>query len=488
MERQSRTEQQGKAEQHTAQTAEKPDIILVLSDQHNGLYTSLPEAGKANTPFLASLARAGAVFTRAYCNAPLCVPSRCSFLTGKLPHELEIYDNDSLLPENVPTIAHAMALAGYETVLAGRMHFKGQDQNHGFERRLVGDITTQFWGEKRTDLGDFAGTLQAAGCQKAAGFGPSPVLEYDEAVVKAACEELSRDGERPLFLVVGLYAPHFPYVAPEEEFFQCVDSAEDVSDMEWKAYSCYRPLIQPVTEKRTRTVRAAYRAMIGRLDSQISELYGAYRRRTGKKGVFIYTSDHGDQLGRRGIFGKKTMYEDSVRVPLVIEDGIHRGERRDQAVSLIDLTRTLLDYAGTGLPGCRGVNLFEENRPPVEIEGMADDGSALIKAVIEDENKLLHLPEGDRLCVWSEDEREETDFSSDRIDECSRLKRLLLSREEEMRLLNRYRSRSEETRIIKEWGRQAGRSDTARFALSPASVSRPEPYRGIDEANGGPFR
>ena len=379
---------------------DKPDIVLVLSDQHNGMYTSLSGAGKADTPFLETLSESSAVFTRAYCNAPLCVPSRMSFLTGKLPHELGIFDNDSLLPENVPTVAHAMALAGYETVLAGRMHFKGHDQNHGFERRLVGDITTQFWGAKRTDLGDFAGTLQAAGCQRAAGFGPSPVAEYDDAVVQVACEELGKERTRPLFLVVGLYAPHFPYVAAENAFLQSLDELEDVSDMGWEADPCYSPLVQPTSEERIRVIRTAYRAMIRELDRRIRQVYEAYRANRKERDVFIYASDHGDQLGMRGIFGKKTMYEDSVRVPLVIEDGIHVKQTVSEAVSLIDLTKTLLDYGGAELPGCVGCNLFEDRRPPVEIAAMADDGSAFMKAVIRRDKKLLHLPGGDRLCLF----------------------------------------------------------------------------------------
>lgn len=418
------------------------------------------------------------VFSNAYCNAPLCVPSRCSFLSGRLPHETGIFDNDSLLPEDVPTLAHAMALAGYETVLAGRMHFKGSDQDHGFAQRLVGDITTQFWGTVRTDLGDFSGTLQASGCQKAAGYGPSPVSAYDEAVTQAAVEELSRPREHPLFLVVGLYAPHSPYVADREAFEESLRPEEDVSDLEWDCFPCYRPLVQSSTPERVRLIRTAYRGAIRELDSRIERIYRAYRA-GGKKGVFIYTSDHGDQLGCRGLFGKKTMYEASIRIPLILEDGVHTGVC-PETVSLLDLTQTILEYGEARLPGCEGASLFRTNRPPVRIEAVTDDGSALIQAVIQDGRKLLRLPEGDRMCRWEEDPKEEVDFSSGEPQRAAHLAEYFLPQDKAEDLLERYRHHQEGTQLLKQWGKKYPRREPSRFPLPPESVCRKEPYLGLE--------
>lgn len=456
----------------------KPDIVLALSDQHSGLYTSLPGGGGAPTPFLERLGRQGAVFSRAYCSAPLCVPSRCSLLSGRLPHETGIFDNDGLLPEDMPTIAHAMSLAGYDTVLAGRMHFKGGDQNHGFDRRLVGDITTQYWGTARTDLGDFAGTLQASGCQRAAGCGPSPVDAYDEAVVRAAERELLRRREKPLFLIVGLYSPHFPYVAPQEEFLDSLRAGEDVSDVDWDCFPCYASLVQPTRPDRVRLIRGAYRAAVKRLDSRVERIYRAYQAGKRGPGVFVYTSDHGDQLGKRGIFGKKTVYEDSIRVPLVVEDGVHRGEVRREAVSLLDLTKTLLEYGDARLPGCGGASLFGAERPPVKVEAVTDDGSALIQAVIRGDRKLIRLPQGDRLCAWEEDPREETDFCRREPETAAELEKELLSPEEAEDCLERYRLRREGNRLLKQWGREHPRPEPARFVLPPDCVRREDPYFG----------
>src|SRR5438552_670860 len=93
-------------------------------------------------PTIDRLAEEGAVFDRAYCNSPLCAPSRASLMTGQLPSAIGAYDNASELPASVPTTAHYLRLRGYRTCLAGKMHFLGPDQLHGFEDRLTTDVYT----------------------------------------------------------------------------------------------------------------------------------------------------------------------------------------------------------------------------------------------------------------------------------------------------------------------------------------------------------
>ena len=126
---------------------EKRDILLVMSDQHCDVREVFGGLLKpSDTPAMEKLTREGARYDHCYASAPLCVPSRMSFLTGRLPSELDIFNNDCVLPSDVPTIAHEMGILGYHTVLCGRMHFKGEDQHHGFDERLCGDITSQYWG------------------------------------------------------------------------------------------------------------------------------------------------------------------------------------------------------------------------------------------------------------------------------------------------------------------------------------------------------
>lgn len=170
------------------------DIMLIMSDQHGYDVTGLADR-RVETPQLDRIAQEGAWFEHCYSNAPLCVPSRMSFLTGMLPSDLEIFDNDSTIPSDMPTIAHEFGRMGYHTVLIGRMHFKGDDQNHGFDERLCGEITSQYWGtggKNRTDFGVYAGTTNRLHCLEQVGGGESPVTFYDRMVFHTAIDFLEQ--------------------------------------------------------------------------------------------------------------------------------------------------------------------------------------------------------------------------------------------------------------------------------------------------------
>ena len=120
--------------------ARRPNILILMADQ------MIPQALGAygnptvRTPHIDRLAEGGVVFDSAYCNSPLCAPSRYVFLSGRLPSAIGGYDNAAEFPSAVPTFAHYLRLAGYQTILSGKMHFCGADQLHGFEERLTTDI------------------------------------------------------------------------------------------------------------------------------------------------------------------------------------------------------------------------------------------------------------------------------------------------------------------------------------------------------------
>src|ERR1700674_1887015 len=117
-----------------------PHILLVLADQLSS--SALPSYGNrvVRAPRLERLGEEGIVFERALCASPLCVPSRASMLTGLLPSRTGAIDNAGELPAGIPTFAHRLRLAGYRTVLVGKMHFVGPDQLHGFEERPLTDV------------------------------------------------------------------------------------------------------------------------------------------------------------------------------------------------------------------------------------------------------------------------------------------------------------------------------------------------------------
>jgi choline-sulfatase len=125
--------------------SKKPNIVLICTDQHNPAVTGCYGNATVDTPNMDRLAAEGIRFNSAYCSAPMCVPSRMSFLTGLYPFNNGTLDNDGILSSKVPTFAHVAGGNGYRTVLSGRMHFRGPDQYHGFMERIEGDVSPLFY-------------------------------------------------------------------------------------------------------------------------------------------------------------------------------------------------------------------------------------------------------------------------------------------------------------------------------------------------------
>jgi choline-sulfatase len=210
-------------QQATAMTAKRPNILVVQADQMAAPFLPFHGHPVVRAPNMAALAEAGVVFDSAYCNSPLCAPSRFSMLSGRLPSEIGAYDNAAEFPAAVPSFAHALRRLGYRTVLSGKMHFIGPDQLHGFEERLTTDIYpadfgwTPNWdrpGERQDYYHSMLSVVEAGPCVR------SLQLDFDEEVAHQAerkIYDLARDGDpRPFMLLVSFTHPHDPFtITPE---------------------------------------------------------------------------------------------------------------------------------------------------------------------------------------------------------------------------------------------------------------------------------
>ncbi|MFT6655994.1 MAG: choline-sulfatase, partial [Marinomonas primoryensis] len=201
----------------------QPNILFIMADQ---LATSaLPIYGNSvvKTPHLSSLAEEGVVFDSAYCNSPLCAPSRYVLMTGQLPSKIGAYDNAADLSADIPTFAHYLRGQNYKTALSGKMHFCGPDQLHGFEERLTTDIYPADYGwfpnwddlkTRPTWYHNMSSVTQAGPCIR------SNQLDFDDEVVFHAQRYLydyvRRDQDRPFCLTVSMTHPHDPYAIPQE--------------------------------------------------------------------------------------------------------------------------------------------------------------------------------------------------------------------------------------------------------------------------------
>ncbi|MDK2964747.1 sulfatase-like hydrolase/transferase [Lacrimispora sp.] len=339
----------------------KPDILIYLSDQHSPIFSGWG-AVPVDTPNLDKLREDGTNFTESYTSCPLCVPARMSMLSSKLPSKTSIYTNFDTLADTTPTFLHPFAAAGYETVLIGRMHFIGQDQRHGFTKRLVGDITPVTWNRPGESLarerGVFKDCFMDTCCTDVIGGGESPVLHYDEAVVEAALEYLSKEHDKPQLIVVGTYGPHYPYVAPKELYLKYLNRVT-VPD----SFENDMPMNQLLEKKKkdrsfdtdsARHAIAAYCGMIEQMDGQIGrvrEAFSDYSRRFSQPSIFCYLSDHGDQVGENRLYGKQTFFEKSAKIPFLFAgDGIGSARSVAAPVSIMDLGPTMCELAGVEFP------------------------------------------------------------------------------------------------------------------------------------------
>ncbi|MFW5856646.1 MAG: sulfatase-like hydrolase/transferase [Planctomycetota bacterium] len=346
--------------------ASQPDLLFFFSDQHDGRKAGYAGDPVVETPNLDRLAAEGTVCANAYTPCPLCVPARSALLSGQLPSRTGIFSNGQHLRSDRATFLHTLALAGYETVLVGRMHFKGPDQRHGFTRRVFGDITAVDTGGIPNG-GPFGYGMN--GCMDVLGGGDSPVLGYDREVIEAALAYLRQDHDRPQCIVVGTYGPHFPYVAPPDLYRHyrervtapaswTPETPDPNPIVDGKRQRDRRSPIdgsaQPVDEEALLAARAAYYGMIALIDRQVGQVRDAWQDRldrTGRPGVFVYSSDHGDTCGEHGVFGKQTFYDGSTRVPLLFEGAtVRAGGRLEGATTLLDIGPTLAAFGGAETP------------------------------------------------------------------------------------------------------------------------------------------
>lgn len=416
---------------------DKKHIIFLLSDQHNAAIVGFAGDKYVRTPNLDKLAASGVVFDNCYCNSPLCVPSRASMLSGLLPNQTGVYNNMQALPSDRVTFVHSISAAGYESVLSGRMHFIGPDQRHGFEKRLVGDVTRNYPGKSNPIYGDLKGTPdQNKKAIDLSGAGCSSVLLFDDDVANAAIKHIrERNDPRPLFMTVGFYGPHCPYVCPKE-LFDYYDSilpeTDDLADFRRNVHPAIQKWyanrdVQNVTIKETKRVRAAYYGMVEYLDRLIGKIMEEITNTLGLENtIIIYGSDHGDSLGENGLFWKSNFYEGSARVPMIFNcpGQFPEGLRVNGLTSLLDVAPTFIDLSnGEKLPKMEGKSLLPVIQGKEEIDSqrsiigqLADIKGDNPSAMLRKNNWKLILHDGydyPQLFDLSKDPAEKQDLGQD---------------------------------------------------------------------------
>jgi choline-sulfatase len=370
-----------------------------MVDQLNGTLFPDGPADWLHAPNLKALAARSTRFQNCYTASPLCAPGRAAFMSGQLPSSTGVYDNAAEFASSIPTYAHHLRRAGYQTCLSGKMHFVGPDQLHGFEERLTTDIYPADFGwtpdyRKPGERIDWwyhnMGSVTGAGVAEI-----TNQMEYDDEVAYNATRkiyDLSRGGDaRPWCLTVSFTHPHDPYVARKKYWDlyndcdhllpqvpaipyadQDAHSKRIFDANDWRSFN--------ITDDNIRRSRQAYFANISYLDDKVGEILQTLED-TRQEAIVVFVSDHGDMLGERGLWFKMSFYEGSSRVPLMISAPYMEPGLQTTPVSNIDICPTLCDLAGVSMedvmPWTTGISLVpmgqgQERLEPVAIEYAAE--------------------------------------------------------------------------------------------------------------------
>jgi len=416
---------------------QKPNIILIITDQQRADTIGALGAPWMKTPVLDQLAKEGTAFTNCYTTSPVCVGARASLFTGMYPHAAGVFTN---FHPWQPNWVEWLASAGYHCVNIGKMHINPYDANGGFHQRFFVENKDRplFLDEHERALYDeWDKALHARKLKK-----PSRYTRFTEdpegyrkslgAFVWDLDEDMHSDmfigdhavwwleerkATSPLFLQIGFPGPHPPY-DPSPRFldmYQNVDipvlrpTPEEIAAQPASQGILRRNMIEhnydsvawqenPTPEAVLR-MRRHYAANVTMIDEKVGEILQALD----KKGlldnaIVIFTSDHGDALGDHGHIQKWTMYDCSVKVPLLFWSKSHSIEKlqTDTLVQLMDVAPTILEAAGVEVP-----KFFEAKSLWPVLSG----DSKQIRSEVYSELARDHIQTGAEYVVMRRDER-----------------------------------------------------------------------------------
>lgn len=352
------------------------NVLVLLTDEHSPLCMGNMGHYICKTPNLDKLAFKGTKFTNAYCTSPICVPARAGLATGLYTFQNKNWDNAFPYDGKQKSWTHKLSNNGLECVSIGKLHFKNEKVPTGFTNQIQPMHVIN-------GIGDIRGSIRKnppprEGARKyidEAGIGTSSYQKYDSITSKNAIEWLSKKSNKALsenwVLFVSFACPHFPLVAPKK-YTDLYPPNKILSPINHNRQKLLHPSNQtyadlmgfnpPFSEIQIKKALRSYYALVTFIDFEIGKIINYVEKSNLRKSTtIIYTSDHGDNVGRDGLFGKSTMYEESVGVPLIIKGkNFKKNYVCKNNVSHIDLYETILRDSG-----------IKKNNKPKSYFGMA---------------------------------------------------------------------------------------------------------------------
>ena len=337
------------------------NTIVLMSDEHNPLFSQPYGHPFVSTPNMTRMARMGTVFTNAYCPSPLCMPSRSAFLSGRRVFDLQTYGNCNVFQVETPSYGRVLADQRVHTVHVGKTDVYTRAATLGFsEMILPGD---------RAQPGDVYVSRVPLDVQKDAegrsgGYGvTSNALVNEARPMNKALEWLETSApklKQPWTLAINIVKPHFPHNVTQELWDMYAEHA-DLPRYGGNAESGRHPYALDLRrffgtdtfdERQIRNLRRGYYGCVTWMDRQLGRLLDALENAGRLRDTVVaYTSDHGEMLGKFGLWWKRSLYEDSVRIPMIVAGpGFKAGMRVETPVDLHDLQASLFHATGARQP------------------------------------------------------------------------------------------------------------------------------------------
>ncbi len=308
------------------------NLLVIMSDEHNPKVLGNAGHPIIHTPNLDALAARGTAFSAAYTTSPVCIPARAGFACGKYIHQIGFWDNADAYDGSVPSWHHLLREHGHRVVSIGKLHYRLAGEDHGFSEE---QIAMHIYQGKGDLLGLIRDDMPARGNSKKmigmAGPGESTYTFYDKDICSRAQvwlrEEGVRKAEKPWALFVSFVAPHFPLTAPPEHYYRYFNQELPLPKQYAREQRPRHPYLVDYSNNfnyddhfkspdDVKKALAGYFGLVSYLDENIGKVLATLRDAGLEDDtVVMYTSDHGDNLGARGLWGKSTMYEEVAGVP-----------------------------------------------------------------------------------------------------------------------------------------------------------------------------
>ena len=362
------------------------NLLIIMSDQHSRGLMGCYGHPIVRTPNLDRLAARGTRFTACWTPSPVCIPARAAFATGKYIHQIGFWDNADPYDGSVASWHHRLRAAGHRVVSVGKLHFRSEEDDCGFSESIVPMHVVEGKGDLlgliRDDLPVRGAAYKMA---RMAGPGESPYTQYDREIAARANvwlrEEAPKYRERPWVLFVSFVAPHYPLTAPPEYYYRYLDDPDlPMPRFYAKSERPNHPFVREYTAAFNfddyfesaadiRRAVAGYFGLCSFMDEQAGKVLDALAAAgLAANTCVIYTSDHGDALGERGLWGKSTLYDETAGVPLIVAgDGIPQGRVVDTVATLLDVYPFVFECVGAG-----GAAIVEPDHPGVSIARLAN--------------------------------------------------------------------------------------------------------------------